>query len=136
MKTDPDKRNKAKYCEFHKNHGHTTKNCIALQNEIEGLIRRGKLDMFLDGQNNGGAWQRSKSPCKPKDEKKRTHKDDQEDDTDLPKKTRQLDREVFMLSFRPFDYQMITGGDVGGGIIPLKEKLTSMRLKLVHTFNV
>ena len=39
MKADPDKRNKAKYCEFHKDHGHMTKNCIALQNEIETLIR-------------------------------------------------------------------------------------------------
>ena len=51
MKADPDRRNKAKYCEFHKDHGHMTKNCIALQNEIETLIRRGKLTKYVDRRN-------------------------------------------------------------------------------------
>ena len=41
MKSDPARRDDAKYCEFHKGHGHRTNECIQLKKEIEYLIRRG-----------------------------------------------------------------------------------------------
>ena len=53
MKTDPTKRDMAKYYEFHIDHGHWTDDCIQLKKEIEFLIRRGHLHcyMALEGWN-------------------------------------------------------------------------------------
>ena len=38
MKSDPARRDDTKYCEFHKDHGHRTDDCIQLKKEIEYLI--------------------------------------------------------------------------------------------------
>ena len=46
MKGDPNKRNKNKYC-FHKDHGHDTDACYDLKQQIENLIRQGKLRHFV-----------------------------------------------------------------------------------------
>ena len=40
MKTDLVKRDITKYCEFHRDHGHQTDDCIQLKKEIEFLIQR------------------------------------------------------------------------------------------------
>ena len=48
MKTNPTKRDITKYCEFHRDHGHRTDDCIQLKKEIEFLIRRGNLGRYLD----------------------------------------------------------------------------------------
>ena len=32
-----------KYCKFHKDYGHDTNDCLMLKDEIESLIRKGKL---------------------------------------------------------------------------------------------
>ena len=47
MKSDPARRDDTKYCEFHKDHGHRTDDCIQLKNEIEYLIRRGHLSRYV-----------------------------------------------------------------------------------------
>ncbi|XP_022894052.1 uncharacterized protein LOC111408537 [Olea europaea var. sylvestris] len=47
MKSPPDTRDRSKYCEFHRDHGHTTKDCHALQQEIEGLIKRRFLKNYI-----------------------------------------------------------------------------------------
>ena len=47
MKTDPAKRDLTKYCEFHKDNGHRTDDCIELRKEIEYLIQRGHLRLFV-----------------------------------------------------------------------------------------
>ena len=47
MKTDPAKRDSSKYCEFHRDHGHWTDDCIQLRKEIEYLIRCGHLRRFV-----------------------------------------------------------------------------------------
>ena len=47
MKMDPVKRDITKYCEFHKDHGHRTDDCIQLKKEIEFLIRRGHLRRYM-----------------------------------------------------------------------------------------
>ncbi|XP_065638402.1 uncharacterized protein LOC136071272 [Quercus suber] len=47
MKGDPNKRNKNKYCRFHRDYGHDTDECYDLKQQIENLIRQGKLRHFV-----------------------------------------------------------------------------------------
>nr|XP_023919278.1 uncharacterized protein LOC112030850 [Quercus suber] len=47
MKGDPNKGNKNKYCGFHRDHGHDTDECFDLKQQIENLIRQGKLRHFI-----------------------------------------------------------------------------------------
>ena len=47
MKGDPNKRNRNKYCCFRRDHGHDTDECFDLKQQIENLIRQGKLRNFL-----------------------------------------------------------------------------------------
>ena len=47
MKRDPNKCNKNKYCRFHRDHGHDTDECYDLKQQIENLIRQGKLRHFV-----------------------------------------------------------------------------------------
>ena len=47
MKSDPATRDNTKYCEFHRDYGHRTDNCIQLKREIEYLIQHGSLRCFI-----------------------------------------------------------------------------------------
>ena len=47
MKGDPNKRNRNKYYRFHRDHGYDTDECFDLKQQIENLIRQGKLRNFL-----------------------------------------------------------------------------------------
>ena len=47
MKGDPNKRNRNKYYRFHRDHVHDTDECFDLKQQIENLIRQGKLKSFL-----------------------------------------------------------------------------------------
>ena len=47
MKSDPTARDNSKYCEFHRDYGHRTDDCIQLKREIEYLIWRGYLRRFI-----------------------------------------------------------------------------------------
>ena len=47
MKGDPNKRNRNKYYRFHRDHGHDTDECFDLKQQVENLIRQGKLKSFL-----------------------------------------------------------------------------------------
>uniref|UniRef100_A0A2N9G1P7 Uncharacterized protein n=1 Tax=Fagus sylvatica TaxID=28930 RepID=A0A2N9G1P7_FAGSY len=49
--SDPTKRSKDLYCRFHRDHGHTTEDCYALKQQIEALIRQGKLGKFVRRDN-------------------------------------------------------------------------------------
>ena len=53
MWSDPTKRDNTRYCEFHRDHGYRTDDCIQLRKEIEYLIRRRYLRRFVspEGQN-------------------------------------------------------------------------------------
>ena len=43
LKGDPNKRSKDKYCRFHRDHGHDMADCYDLKQQIEALIKQGKL---------------------------------------------------------------------------------------------
>ena len=47
LKSDPTKRSRNKYCRFHRDHGHDTADCYNLKQQIEALIREGKLQKFV-----------------------------------------------------------------------------------------
>jgi len=47
LKGDPNKRSIDKYCRFHHDHGHNTAKCYDLKQQIETLIRQGKLQRFV-----------------------------------------------------------------------------------------
>ena len=51
MKSDPTTRDNSKYCEFHRDYGHRTDDCIQLKREIEYLIRCGYLRRFISPVN-------------------------------------------------------------------------------------
>ena len=51
MKSDPATRDNTRYCEFHRDYGHRTDNCIQLRREIEYLIQRGYLRRFISPRN-------------------------------------------------------------------------------------
>ncbi|GFY95696.1 hypothetical protein Acr_11g0000020 [Actinidia rufa] len=47
IKTDPQKRNRNKYCEFHRDHGHNTEDCFQLKEQIADLIKRDYLRKYV-----------------------------------------------------------------------------------------
>ena len=47
MKGDPGKCNKNKYCHFHKDHKHDMDECYDLKQQVENLIKQGKLRHFV-----------------------------------------------------------------------------------------
>ncbi|XP_022873242.1 uncharacterized protein LOC111392197 [Olea europaea var. sylvestris] len=48
LRSSPDTRDESKYCDFHRDHSHTTEDCLALKREIEALIRRGFLSSYIN----------------------------------------------------------------------------------------
>ena len=50
MRSDPEKRDNTKYCDFHKDHGHRTDDCIQLRKETEYLIWSGHLRHYMDSE--------------------------------------------------------------------------------------
>ena len=47
LKGDPNKRSRDKYYRFHRDHGHDTTDYYDLKQQIEALIRQGKLQRFV-----------------------------------------------------------------------------------------
>ncbi|GJW26745.1 hypothetical protein Tco_0040556 [Tanacetum coccineum] len=69
MVTPADKRSSNKFCEFHNDKGHSTDECMQLKNQIEELVKAGKLSHFIkeirqdrDKQRNG----KKEAPAKEK----------------------------------------------------------------------
>ena len=51
IKSNPTTKDNNRYCEFHRDYGHRTDDCIQLRKEIEYLIRRGYLRRFIAPEN-------------------------------------------------------------------------------------
>ena len=47
LKGDPNSRSKDKYCRFHRDHGHDMADYYDLKQQIEALIKQGKLQGFI-----------------------------------------------------------------------------------------
>ena len=62
MKSDPATMDNTKYCEFHRDYGHRTDNCIQLKREIEYLIRRGYLQRFISPENQAQNQAQNQAP--------------------------------------------------------------------------
>ncbi|XP_024018925.1 uncharacterized protein LOC112090881 [Morus notabilis] len=73
LKSNPARRNQSKYCRFHGESGHTTAECYDLRDEVERLIREGRLSEYrADHRNNNNQRnndrredQRHDNPSKP-----------------------------------------------------------------------
>ena len=63
MTSNPTKRDNTKYCEFHRDHGHRTDDCIQPRKEIECLIRCGHLRRFVASE--GRDQVQPPPPCQP-----------------------------------------------------------------------
>jgi hypothetical protein len=48
IRSDPNSRPKNLYCRFHRDHGHLTEECVALKEQVETLIRQGKLKKYVN----------------------------------------------------------------------------------------
>ena len=63
MKSDPTIRDNTRYCEFHRDYGHRTDDCIQLKREIEYLIRRGYLRRFIASENQSHNQAQNQAPA-------------------------------------------------------------------------
>lgn len=50
LRSPPEQRNQRKYYQFQRDHGHNTDDCIDLKQQIENLIRQGRLGRFVAGR--------------------------------------------------------------------------------------
>uniref|UniRef100_A0A2N9FTW6 Uncharacterized protein n=1 Tax=Fagus sylvatica TaxID=28930 RepID=A0A2N9FTW6_FAGSY len=51
LRSNPARKSKDLYCRFHRDHGHTTEDCYVVKEQIEALIRQGKLKKFVRRDN-------------------------------------------------------------------------------------
>uniref|UniRef100_A0A2N9FHX8 RNase H type-1 domain-containing protein n=1 Tax=Fagus sylvatica TaxID=28930 RepID=A0A2N9FHX8_FAGSY len=72
LRSDPARRSKDLYCRFHRDHGHTTEDCYALKQQIEALIRQGKLGKFVRRDNKEACPE----PHPPKQDENKDHQGD------------------------------------------------------------
>ncbi|GAA0165908.1 hypothetical protein LIER_21188 [Lithospermum erythrorhizon] len=86
MRIAPGRMNKSRYCEYHREHGHATKECRVLQEEIEKLIKRGYLKEFVEkGTHQDASRHNHRSP--PPDNHPRVKREPQE----MPRITGRID---------------------------------------------
>ena len=63
MKSDPAIRDNSRYCEFHRDYGHRTDDCIQLKRETKNLIRRGYLRRFISPENQSHNQAQNQAPA-------------------------------------------------------------------------
>ncbi|XP_012850149.1 PREDICTED: uncharacterized protein LOC105969924 [Erythranthe guttata] len=80
MKENTKRQKSEKYCEYHRDQGHTTDECFQLKQEIERLIKKGHLGEFVDTPRH------QKFKNKPHFQQKGEHPNDRKDreDDNLP----------------------------------------------------
>ena len=69
MVGNPEKQNRNLYCQYHRDHGHTTEDCRSLWNHLDQLVQEEKLKQLLHhssdlgGQTN--SWSERETPSRP-----------------------------------------------------------------------
>nr|XP_023905144.1 uncharacterized protein LOC112016920 [Quercus suber] len=112
LHSSPNVRDKSKYCRFHKDHGHYTEDCRDLKEQIEELIRKGKLQKFIKkGENN-----------KFRDENKGQHGSSSRNDSRRSLPPQNVVREI----------QTIAGGPTTGGSFKSLKKTHQRQVNSVH----
>ena len=61
MVGNPEKRNQNLYCQYHRDHGYTTKDCRSLWDHLDQLVREDKLKQLLHHSNGLGGQTNSRS---------------------------------------------------------------------------
>ena len=61
MMGNPEKRNHNLYCQYHQDHGHTTKDCRSFWDHLDQLVREGKLKQLLHHSSGQGSQANSES---------------------------------------------------------------------------
>ena len=61
MVGNPEKRNRNLYCQYHRDHGHTTEDCRSLWDHLDQLVREGKLKQLLHHSSGLGGQTNSRS---------------------------------------------------------------------------
>ena len=72
LKRDLNKRPRNKYCRFHRDHGHDTFECYDLKQQIEVLIKQGKLQWFIRTKRSRENAPRDPKPNQRAEERPRT----------------------------------------------------------------
>ena len=65
LHSSPNVRDKKKYYRFHKDHGHYIEDCRDLKEQIEELIRKGKLQRFMKKGGTIGPETMTRTSVKP-----------------------------------------------------------------------
>ena len=65
IKTDQTKRDRSKKCAYHKDYGHTTKQCKSLHYLVEKLIRAGHLKQYVSSKKKCGDVARNLATTPP-----------------------------------------------------------------------
>ncbi|XP_030949154.1 uncharacterized protein LOC115973053 [Quercus lobata] len=113
LHSSPNVRDKNKYCRFHRDHGHNTEDCRDLKEQIEELIRKGKLQKYVKKGEYG----------KFRDDN-RTQRESFTRDDDHPS---QPPRKVIG------EINTITGGPFSGGSFRSLKKAYHRQVNSVHT---
>nr|XP_023895760.1 uncharacterized protein LOC112007618 [Quercus suber] len=112
LHSSPNVRDKSKYCRLHKDHGHYTEDCRDLKEQIEELIRRGKLQKFVKkGEHN-----------KFRDENKGQHGSSSRNDGRQSQPPQNVVGEI----------QTIAGGPTTGGSFKSLKKTHQRQVNSVH----
>ena len=85
-------RDRRNYCRFHKDHGHYTEDCRDLKEQIEELIRKGKLQKFV----------KKGDSSKSKDDKKGQHEALRRDEDHMPLRPQSAIGEIKTITRGPF----------------------------------
>ena len=91
LHSSPDVHDKKKYCRFHKDHGHYIEDCRDLKEQIDELIRKGKLQRFV----------KKGEPSRSKDDDKDKCETSPRDKDHTPQFPPSMIREIKMIIGRP-----------------------------------
>ena len=66
---NPEKRNRNLFCQYYRDHGHTTEDCRSLWDHLDQLVREGKLKQLLHHSSSLGGqadtWPERENPSRP-----------------------------------------------------------------------